>query len=721
MAEGLATRPRGQAEGGTGAGQMSEDDAQRSSGQPIPIPSRPQPDRESVEAIVRAVADRRLTIDQAVAALAANLAPTEPTEPTRPIRSKRRPGVSATRPGERGGERARRPSHAIGPSDAHETLASLLGRLGDPPVDVAKRWNRSLRCEPDSHAEFGGRTPLTWDRLDPHDWGVTPDGRLAPARPTRPSPNAPDKKRSRKEINPVRLPAPATRSMSAPRGKNRTRFRRQSLTPVAIAAAVSVGLWFAAARRPPNPGTPNPGTPLAGAPDAGPPGLERTVGRGSGRAGDRSGQDRPTLTDRLTTSEADDNGIGAPVSSALRLAEHSEDPHELGGPAGIDGLPGIDGLAGIANGETAWRTRDDSASTDLTAEVGPGEPETAGATISGATISSAVAAGPVAAGPVAADPAVDADPAVADPVGKRLAITPPSAGAEIVLFEADSDELSLEFPFATTLRLRGDDRRSGWRLVDGDDPRPIATIRVRDGMMRWIWQDSALSSDAARTIAHGRFRTGGTIHYVRPVISAEPVPISLGLARQPPSWDLSPPIRPSLARVRVQIEVPEDVGYEWVRPLPDGLSRRSSGLVRFEVAGDQQVSLAAEIRPAWGRRFRLEVRFAARSDPAGPWQIVTAAGLEATRDRLAEESAGSAVRMAAIDAAYARAGSAERTRMRPTRDAIRRLREAQSEQIRRLQVLETLLQRLQADGTLTPFLDIAWPDNGLQPVIGPAS
>ena len=346
------------------------------------------------------------------------------------------------------------------------------------------------------------------------------------------------------------------------------------------------------------------------------------------------------------------------------------------------------------DGAAESRPPDAPASADLAADGGPGKPEPTGPRI--------------------------AAPLGADHFGQTLAISPPSVGAEIVLFEADSDELSLEFPFATTLRLRGDDRGSGWRLVDGDDPRPIATIHARDGVMRWIWQDSALSSDAARTIAHGRFRTGETIHYVRPVIPAEPVPIGLGLAQQPPSWDLSPPIRPSLARVRVEIEVPEDVGHEWVRPLPDGLSRRSSGLVRFEAAGEEQVSLAAEIRPTWGRRFRLEVRFAGRSDPSGPWQIVTAAGLEATRDRLAEESAGSAVRMAAIDAAYARAGSSERTRMRPARDALRRLREAQSEQIRRLQVLETLVQRLQADGTLTPFVDLSWPD-GLQPVMGPAS
>ena len=614
-------------------------------------------DRQSIEGMLRQVAMGNLSVAEAASRLL-GMASTDPSRSDDP--SEQADGLVRL---ESQGLESRREMQI-------EPLASLIARLGPPPDDVVAAWESSLH----RRAANDGSRPLALIELDPVAWGVTPSGELQPLSIPPQGSSSTDRERQQGTFEGVTVDVSRTPLPARVRPKVRAACAsRRRVRPKWLLLIVLV---FA----------------------------------GVGYSIDRATTERVTATESIKTTER---------VTATESVKTAGSPASIGTiePPSVERQPV----------ELPWVDRQ-TASPDRIEWQGM-ELESVFPRESHSESEPEVTRSSVPPGPAFdADPELDSvDSEVAEAIqateairsGSARFILPTDANLEIILFDNEQSGLSLEFPCDVPLQLTRDPTQASWPLLESAGP-VLGTIDHAAGKTVLRWSDQAEHSVVLRQLVHGRLRTeSGESLYLRPSISAEPLPLSLELSQFRPTWDLQAPLPPRLGGLDVRFTLPEAVKIEWIEPIVEAAPRRSRGLAVFSMAEEEHVAVAIRLEFRCTNRLIANVRFAARLDPQLPWQLLTPSGVKTTGEELTILSTVLATQTTAMTIAYARADYAEKRLLRPRRDALQRATESNRETLQRFAALRRLLSTLEAVGRLEVSVHVRWPD-GEQVVLASA-
>ena len=204
--------------------------------------------------------------------------------------------------------------------------------------------------------------------------------------------------------------------------------------------------------------------------------------------------------------------------------------------------------------------------------------------------------------------------------------------------------------------------------------------------------------------------------FLRPQIEANPWPLSLDQPDVRPTWDLRGPLPPRASRLAIRFELPRDVEVGWIEPLEETDIRRGRAVAVLTPTDGESVAIGMRLDVRGGRKLSCRVRFAARLDPAMPWQVVSASTLRQLSNQLTEQAAALSRETQRLAAVYERADTLGRRVLRLKQARVA----AQSESLReissRVVELQSLIASLETSATLRLRVWVEWP-NETQPIL----
>ncbi|WP_157593987.1 hypothetical protein [Rubripirellula obstinata] len=199
-----------------------------------------------------------------------------------------------------------------------------------------------------------------------------------------------------------------------------------------------------------------------------------------------------------------------------------------------------------------------------------------------------------------------------------------------------SKTLTLTFPDDTELSIKPTDDSGVWNIVNDKGTRAIGIIDATTNNLTFAWAADAAKIAGARSLHHGRLSSGdGSAFFLRPKVQAEPWSIRLDQPDMRPTWNLTAPIPPSVSRMSVEIDLPEELEMTWVEPIPIDSPRRARGLAIIKPLDSESVDLAIKFDVRCSRKLSCRLRYAARLDSSMPWQLVSRDSLELFANQLA--------------------------------------------------------------------------------------
>ncbi|MGB7325860.1 MAG: hypothetical protein WBD31_13380, partial [Rubripirellula sp.] len=178
-----------------------------------------------------------------------------------------------------------------------------------------------------------------------------------------------------------------------------------------------------------------------------------------------------------------------------------------------------------------------------------------------------------------------------------------------------------------------------------------------------------------------------------------------------PTWNLRAPIPPSVSRISVDFDIPDDLEIGWVEPIEADAIRRSRGLAVLTSTDNEDVSLGIRFDIRCNRKLECRLRFAGRLDSSMPWNMVSNAGVEAFANQLAYQAGLVSNEAQRLSAVYeiARTSTGRRViKIKQSRN------DALAEEIRtaakRVAQLQSLMATIESTATLRVKVWVDWPD-----------
>ncbi len=625
----------------------------------------------------------------------------------------------------------------------YESLASLVDRLGVPPRDIVDSWCQQL-CNIASQHEH--ETGKSLPAIDLNQWSITPqgqfvwNGRLLAAnddgnQPTQTSLDRIDQFRTTliptagTDNIPCDTPAAVSEPTNDPfagpaRNKNRDRDSnrdsdknekradrawfgprtRQVLFAAAVLGCAGIGGWILYRSSEPVMETAaNKDTSATFATDVGPPATAdvgeipstEPIGSSAAALDSLDGRALETL-ESMTEAEL----------SALEEEIETSDPLSLDAlmPAAASFVPN----ASITSASSSTDSREDTEATNANAADKLGE---AGQTDSG--IMNEQASGSASVKEVLGD---DDDAPAESPQQTRdstvmaIQLSPvddPTTATKLA--DRPLDGLKLDFPFDVPLQIQGE--QSPWEIRDTRKEMAIAVISNGPGRTELKWSDDADQSASVSALVHGRItdRSGDTV-FLRPLIEADPWPIRVDKPDVMPTWDLRQPIPPRVARLSIDLDLPDDIEAGWIESVEPESLRRARGLAVLTPKDGESVSLGIRFDIRCSRKLSCRVRYAGRLDASMPWQVVSVPLLEQFANQLTQQAILVSKEATRLDSVYEIAGSSGRRILRVKQNRNDALAETIRTASQRVAQLQTLIATIEAAATLRVRVWVEWPD-----------
>ncbi len=284
-----------------------------------------------------------------------------------------------------------------------------------------------------------------------------------------------------------------------------------------------------------------------------------------------------------------------------------------------------------------------------------------------------------------------------------------SGDGMVTLWATAATDLALDFPFDVPLTIG--DHDGEWVIRDTRNDVPVATIRTASDGTHLQWSESASDSPLASVLLHGRLRSGdGRMSFLRPKIEADPWPLSLDQADVRPTWDLRRPLPPRVSRISVGYELPRDIELGWIEPLEETDVRRGRAMAVLTPVDGESVALGMRLDIRGGRKLSCRIRFAARLDPAMPWQVISHSTLLQCCDQLTLQAAVLSRETQRLAAVYQQADTLGRRVLRFKQERVKTQTESVREISSRVAELQSLIASLEADATIKLRVWVEWPD-----------
>lgn len=326
--------------------------------------------------------------------------------------------------------------------------------------------------------------------------------------------------------------------------------------------------------------------------------------------------------------------------------------------------------------------------------------------------------------------------AISPPEPQTTAVTlpsPPTANEDelplataVLAVAAKPSRLLLEFPIETPLRLQA--AEDGWHVMVGGPALPIGIFEMgpdsgEGRQLQFRWLAGAADSPLAASLAHGRIRTSDRdVVYLRPQLQAAAVLTGLSERDTKLKWLLGGPILNVPTRLRLKLDLPEDVAVQWIESIDENSPQRARAIAVLTLKDTADSgALAIRIEVQVSNSFSMRLRYGARLGPGLPWQWTDAKLIRASLDATTQQLKVADDQLLQLETAISRA---EKIRARRQEVALEIQRDAIEEAVRnstlvakRLAELDQLVALLKASGKITVNLNVLWPDGDTQTLL----
>lgn len=285
-----------------------------------------------------------------------------------------------------------------------------------------------------------------------------------------------------------------------------------------------------------------------------------------------------------------------------------------------------------------------------------------------------------------------------------------------------SGDLTLRFPANPKLSIKQHHDKNIWDIIDQKGSDLVGTIDATTKELKFAWAEGAEKISGARSLLNGRLICDdGSGFFLRPELQADPWPIRLDQPDMRPTWQLAAPLPPTVSRMSVEIELPDDLEMTWVEPIPLDSPRRARGLAILQPLDGESVDLAIKFDVRCSRKLSCRLRYAARLDSSMPWQLVSRDLLEAFSNQLAGRAGLVSREADRLQNVYEMAGTRGKRIIRMKQKHNDGLADSLREYADRVAQLQSLIASVESRATLKFRVWVLWPSGEEQTVFTSAN
>ena len=282
------------------------------------------------------------------------------------------------------------------------------------------------------------------------------------------------------------------------------------------------------------------------------------------------------------------------------------------------------------------------------------------------------------------------------------------------------DRLALHFPVETDITLVAKDE--GWDLRDMKDQVLLANLTSSEADagegkpgLQFRWSPDAFRRPVAKQLPSGlmqcTFKDGSQRSvFLRQALTAEPWQVDFSSGDVKAAWPilLAPPVGPS--SVDLEFQVPKTVTHSWIEPHDPNRVRRSQSICQFALESDSTIAIRSRIDLRVGNRIQLRARHAAQLDPSFPWQMISTSQIEKAITQVTNQLERAEFELTELKTAYSDAGTIEKKRLAPRRDAMESIIARLKVLNDRLHKFDQLLAQIDQTALMMIRLKVVWPE-----------
>ncbi len=283
--------------------------------------------------------------------------------------------------------------------------------------------------------------------------------------------------------------------------------------------------------------------------------------------------------------------------------------------------------------------------------------------------------------------------------------------AETVIDQTGAAIERLEFPrpIPIVLSTPGDDgtvelinQESGNRIAHLTRSGPTTVLR---------WSESASKDRLAQKLLHGRLvLAGGEVVYLRPSIETDAYPISMDPRQLRPSWKLGGPLLPDVARLEIDLQVPDSIDLAWHTPLDLDRARHGTAIAILTPTDGETVAFAVKVDVDCSRKLTCRLQYGARLDSALPWSPLSQTRFVIEKTRLSRNRSSLLLQRDLFKQSYDSASAMERKMMRGRGERIDADLDRLDAMLDRMSMLGELAIRVHESVKLDLHAFVQWPD-----------
>lgn len=280
-----------------------------------------------------------------------------------------------------------------------------------------------------------------------------------------------------------------------------------------------------------------------------------------------------------------------------------------------------------------------------------------------------------------------------------------------------SDLRSAKLVFPGNMQISSQSSNNGMTILATGKKVPIASLRPSETGIEFRWTLQAKTTSLSPLLANGCLVSGDQELFLRPVIQAAPIPLSLQRIELHPTWDLATAVPARSTRLGVELVTPDEIELAWLQPIDAKSTRRTIGrLVLQPTDGETiQVGLAMEIR--CGKTLSCRIQCVGRLDPSDPWTPMSRPMIERYLDALNAGSEKLLHQKSLMATAYSDANTDLRRKLKPRKDFIDDELESFEEITERVGDMLKLMAQIERDVQVKIRVWVVWPDEKEQTLL----
>lgn len=281
-----------------------------------------------------------------------------------------------------------------------------------------------------------------------------------------------------------------------------------------------------------------------------------------------------------------------------------------------------------------------------------------------------------------------------------------------------------DFPTQTNIQFAPKKAESGndsngqparWSWIDSASGAELATLNQDDDQLLFRWSEQAAANPLSRQMAAGRLRltdsTGQSATvFLRPHLRTSPLRLNASDTDTRFSWPLEGPAIYQAPNLNLEVTKPEAVDMTWIEPPDPTNLRKQIATLQWSPEGKPAPAIRCRIECKASTKLQMRLRYFAQLDSTLPWQLYSAAQLTMALDQVTQLLERRTAELSLLENQYRNATTSEKRAIRPLKENVEQAVTQFRSILQRLQQLNILHSAVAATSHLQLTLTTDWPD-----------